>query len=620
MKLTKGQVIFLTIISLVAGYFLSTVFLFAFNNAIKIFFKSFTVDFLLNALINSYPHAYESLLCGMLLSFLIVFLIPFIPKAESLHGEARFANGMDVKKMDLYNDKGIIIGKYNGKLLRFKGQQFVSLGAPTRSGKGVGIVIPNLLDWQQSAVVQDIKQECFDFTSKYRKEVLGQEVYLFNPFSRRTHRYNPLHYIDMDGDNADGELTDFANILYPAVGNDTTIFFNQLAQDLFIGLCYMQHDLMNSSRSIIFLEQNNLKTDFSLAGILELSEGFNFTIVDDEEIEMEISGFEQTYTYCLETGMLGEKAKRRIKSYFDIDSENTRSGVMSSFKAPLSQFRSDNMRYATSGNDFDFRDLRKKKMTIFVGILPDQLANAKQILNIFWQQLILVNTKELPQTNKELKYQVMLLMDEFTASGYLQTYLKAISFIAGYNLRSLMIYQANSQLEIAPPDGYGREGAKTLLTNHACQIFYTPREQEDAEKISKILGNKTVRQRSRNIGKGGGGSESKTSRALMLPQELREMSFEDEIITIDNGKPIKCKKAFYYNDKYFMDKFKEISPSLRKIKNIPTKDELESAIQNDETRIPIPNQGKEKTDEEYEKMIEKKLEKYVEQSNGEEIK
>ena len=99
------------------------------------------------------------------------------------------------------------------------------LGAPTRSGKGVGIVIPNLLDWKESAVVQDIKQECFDFTSGYREKILGQKVYLFDPFNKRTHRYNPLAYIDMASDNADGQLTDFANILYPMTGDSTTQFF-----------------------------------------------------------------------------------------------------------------------------------------------------------------------------------------------------------------------------------------------------------------------------------------------------------------------------------------------------------------------------------------------------------
>lgn len=605
MKLNAAQIIFLSIIALMITYLLTSVFIFGLNHQIKMLPKKWTWDFTIQAVIHGYPKIWQSMGLAFLCS-LLTFLLPFIPKRESLHGEARFANAGEVRKMKLYGD-GIIIGKYKGKLLRFGGQQFVALGAPTRSGKGVGIVIPNLLDWKESAVVQDIKQECFEFTSKYRQDKLENEVFLFNPFDRRTHRYNPLAYIDMQGENADGQLTDFANILYPMSGDSTTQFFNQLAQNLFIGLCYMANDLLNTKVGRAFLSQCNSDLEFNLYGILQLSEGYKVDLVaqgDDEVIS--ISNFEETYKYLVEIKAIGEKAQQRIDSYFKIDSDNTRSGVMSSFNAPLMIFRNDNMRLATSANDFDFRNLRKKKMTIYVGITPDQLANAKLILNIFWQQLIGVNIKELPQSNPELKYKTLLVMDEFTAPGALPIYLKSVSFIAGYWLRSLMIYQNVSQLEQAMPEGYGKEGARTLLSNHACQIFYTPREQEDAEKISKILGNKTTKNRSRNLGASGGGSESDTARALMLPQELRAMTMEQELITIDNGKPIMCNKAFYYNDPYFMNKFKEVSPSMAKIKGIPTQKQQEKAIQAGETYIDIPIQSFEKMKEERKTWFENK--------------
>lgn len=616
----RSQVVFSVIIALVLGYFLASVLFFGLNHSFKKLPKLWYAGLTFDMLINGWSKAYLSYFLANFISFTLAFLLPLLPKKQSLHGDARFANANDVKKMDLYGD-GIIIGKFQNRLLRFGGQQFVSLGAPTRSGKGVGIVIPNLLDWKESAVVQDIKQECFDFTSGYREKILGQKVYLFDPFNKRTHRYNPLAYIDVNSDNADGQLTDFANILYPMTGDSTTQFFNQLAQNLFIGICYIVHDLLNSQGGIILLKKLNAEIDFTLYGILQMSEGFKGEVNIDGERKIIFKAFDDTYNVLAELGLIGKKAQMRCQSYFKIDSDNTKSGVMSSFNAPLMMFRNDNMRLATSANDFDFRDLRKEKMTIYIGITPDQLANAKLILNIFWQQLILVNTKELPQANPELKYKVLLVMDEFTAPGYLSIYLKSISFIAGYWLRSLMIYQSGSQLEANQPDGYGREGAKTLLTNHACQIFYTPREQEDAEKISKILGTKTIKNRSRNLGQGGGGSESDTGRALMLAQELREMPFEDELITIDNGKPIMAKKAFYYSDSYFMNKFKEVSPSLRaidgkeyekeqyeeiidkktkkgqkriKIKQngkIPSRGQLEKAIQNGETNIKVPLQN-----------------------------
>ena len=616
-KLNKAQIIFLSIVAIVISYFLTSVVIFVLNDALKLLPKVWKPEFTFLALINGYPKVYEALAISLFLSFSVVFLLPFIPKKEKLYGNARFANSADIRKMGLFPKKGkdgkidnngIIIGMYNNQLLRFGGQQFVALGAPTRSGKGVGIVIPNLLDYPNSCVVQDIKLECFEYTSKYRKEILKQDIFLFNPYSFKTHRYNPLFYIDMKGENADAELNDFANILYP-LKNDGSVtdYFNGKAKDLFIGLCYMMNDLLGTRKGIAFLQKYKLECSFSLYGILKLSEGLNFEVeIADGEIKT-ISNFADTYNTLVEMKMVSPKAKERIDAFFEIKSDNERSSAMGSFISPLAIFRADNMRLATSANDFDFRDLRRKKMTIYIGITPDKLASAKPILNIFWQQLILINVQQgLPQSNKELKHPCLLLMDEFTASGYLATYSSAISFMAGYDLRSLIIYQADSQLTNNKPEGYGQAEANTLLKNHACRIYYAMKD-DDAKRLSESLGTKTVKQRSRNLGQGGGGSESETSRALMLPKEIEEMPFDTEIIKIEGKPPIKCKKALYYSNKYFMDKFKEVSPSLKNIKEIPNRKSLENAIHNGETYIKIPLQNEETLQNYLKENIEKRL-------------
>lgn len=616
-KLNKAQIIFLSIVAIVISYFLTSVVIFVLNDALKLLPKVWKPEFTFLALINGYPKIYEALAISLFLSFSVVFLLPFIPKKEKLYGNARFANSADIRKMGLFPKKGkdgkidnngIIIGMYNNQLLRFGGQQFVALGAPTRSGKGVGIVIPNLLDYPNSCVVQDIKLECFEYTSKYRKEILKQDIFLFNSYSFKTHRYNPLFYIDMKGENADAELNDFANILYP-LKNDGSVtdYFNGKAKDLFIGLCYMMNDLLGTRKGIAFLQKYELECSFSLYGILKLSEGLNFEVeIADGEIKT-ISNFADTYNTLVEMKMVSPKAKERIDAFFEIKSDNERSSAMGSFISPLAIFRADNMRLATSANDFDFRDLRRKKMTIYIGITPDKLASAKPILNIFWQQLILINVQQgLPQSNKELKHPCLLLMDEFTASGYLATYSSAISFMAGYDLRSLIIYQADSQLTNNKPEGYGQAEANTLLKNHACRIYYAMKD-DDAKRLSESLGTKTVKQRSRNLGSGGGGSESETSRALMLPKEIEEMQFDTEIIKIEGKPPIKCKKALYYSNKYFMDKFKEVSPSLKNIKEIPNRKSLENAIQNGETYIKIPLQNEETLQNYLKENIEKRL-------------
>lgn len=599
----KKKIAFLTfafVVAIIFSFFLSGILLLIFNKVHPLeFLKIWHFTIIFDGILNSYSHTYTAIIIALLISFGVLALLYFSSRQkESLFGEARFATENEIRKTGLLGNKnnyvkrGIIVGKYKDKFLKFGGQQFVALGAPTRSGKGVGIVIPNLLHWEESAVVQDIKQECFDYTSKYRAKKLDNEVFLFNPFSARTHRYNPFTYIDMsDEENADSQLMDLANIIYPLGTDDTSKFFSLQAQNLFIGLCYLYRDLALSEKGRLFVETYNLELEFNFFGILQLSKGFE--LIDPNDNVKLLTGFENTYNVLDSLDILGKATKRRIGTYIQIDSPNTKSGVMSSFNAPLSAFEGETLRLATQTSDFDLRELRKKKMTIYIGITPDQLANASFILNVFWSQLILLNTKELPQQNESLKYACLLLMDEFTAPGRIQILQTSVSFIAGYNLRLLTIYQSLSQLETAPPLGYGKEGAKTLLTNHACQIFYAPREQEDAEAISKILGNKTVKQSSKSINHGqmgGSRSISETHRALMLPQELREMPFENELITIDSGKPIKCNKAFYYSDTHFMDKFKEVSPSLKSVKGIPNRNELEKAILSGECNITIPIQ------------------------------
>lgn len=609
----KKIIIFLVclICILICGYFISTIIIYPISGytikeTIKILDSSYDPLITIKALQAHYEKAPKALVLGIIVSlviFFIIYIILNIKPKEKLHGDAKWATIADIRKLGLLNkpkkgeigSKGIIVGKFKNQLLRFYGQQFVSLGAPTRSGKGVGVVIPNLLDYNSSLVVADIKLECFNYTSKYRRDILGQEVYLFNPFSLNSHRYNPLYYIDLNNDEkCDNELSDFANLLYPTIGVDnTTLFFNQLAQSLFIGICYMYKDLFISECGIKFMKDQNININFTLAGILKLSRGLDLEFIDDSGNKQKIQGFENTFKFLEYCNILSKKTISKIKTYFDVDSDNTRSGIMSSFNSPLVQFESEILQTTMGGNDFDFRDLRKKKMTIYIGITPDKLPSAKSILNMFWSQVINVNVSEGTfESNKEFKYPVLLLMDEFTAAGQIIPIQTGVSFIAGYGLRLLTIYQSRSQLETKEPLGYGKEGASTLLTNHACSIYYAPKEQSDAENLSKLLGDKTVKNTSRgSSSSSGGGSSSRNisevKRALMLPQECKELPFEEEIIIIDATKPIKANKAFYYSDPYFMNKFKLVSKTLSKFKGLPPRNIFEGAMVDKELRIEI---------------------------------
>lgn len=190
-------------------------------------------------------------------------------------------------------------------------------------------------------------------------------------------------------------------------------------------------------------------------------------------------------------------------------------------------------------------------MSIYVGIQPNELSRFDKLLNLFFSQLINLNTRVLPEQDKTLKYQCLVLLDEFTALGRVDIINKAVAYIAGYNLRLCLIFQNRSQSE----QYYEKEGTQTMLSNMACQIMFAPRTDSDARDYSEMLGNETVKSRStsRNRGKGGGGSVSLSDqkRELMLPQELKQMDENKEIVSYQAFKPIMCDKIKYYLDPVF---------------------------------------------------------------------
>ena len=467
------------------------------------------------------------------LAYLAMAVLILKPKARSMHGDARFANGMDLQSKGMFkaSPNGIVVGKYNGKLVRLGGQQFVILAAPTRSGKGVGIVIPNLLEYQESMVVLDIKQENFDLTSGWRAQQ-GQEIFLFNPFAedRRTHRWNPLTYVSSDPAFRVSDLMSIAAMLYPD-GSDDQKFWVSQARNAFMAFSLYLFEA--------FEEENKIGFPFASAptigAIYRLSSGDG-----KSELKPYLQGLSQR-------PFLSDNARSAFANMLS-QADETFASILGTFKEPLNPWINPVLDAATSADDFLLTDLRKKRMTIYVGIQPNKLAESRLIVNLFFSQIINLNTRELPQNNKELKHQCLLLMDEFTSIGKVDIIASAVSYMAGYNIRLLPIIQSMSQLDAT----YGKDISRTIITNHALQIIYAPREQQDANDYSDMLGYTTVRKQNVTRGREFSRSESEERRALMLPQELKAMGFDTEVFLYEGiPHPVKCDKIKYYQDKYF---------------------------------------------------------------------
>jgi type IV secretion system protein VirD4 len=461
-----------------------------------------------------------------------------------LHGDARFANAGEVTRAGLVSGAkasgpAILVGRYGRNYLALPGQLSVMLSAPTRSGKGVGVVIPNLLNWPDSVVVLDIKGENYDITAGYRAEH-GQAVFAFAPFDEtaRTHRWNSLTAVRPSPLHRVGDLLAIGQSFFPNDGGGTSseAFFNDQARNLFLAL------------GLVLLETPALPR--TIGEMLRHSSGKGRSLKDH------LSGLitERRENASASSPPLSDECTDALQRLLS-NSENTLSSVVATFNAPLTIFADAVVDAATSGDDFRLDDVRRRRMSIYVCIPPNRLANARPLLNLFFSQLVSLNTQHLPSQDASLKYQCLLVNDEFAAMGRVGVISQTAAFLAGYNLRLLTVVQAMSQLDAI----YGDKEARTFATNHGLQILYAPREQRDADEYSAMLGQfterATSRGRSRSFSQHGHSSvsrnESEQRRSLLLPQEFKELGSERLVVIFENCKPILAEKIRYHREKVF---------------------------------------------------------------------
>jgi type IV secretion system protein VirD4 len=470
---------------------------------------------------------------------------------RALHGDARFASPTEIDRAGLTGgggQPGILIGRHRGKFLSLPGQLSVMLSAPTRSGKGVGVVIPNLLNWPDSVVVLDIKGENYDITAGYRA-AHGQAVYAFSPFDEdaRSHRWNPLTAVRSSPLHRVGDLLTIGQVFFPNDGGGTSseAFFNDQARNLFLGL------------GLALLETPSLPR--TIGEMLRQSSGKGRSLKDH------LGGL---ITQRREEGNpLSDECADALQRLLS-NSENTLSSVVATFNAPLTIFADAIVDAATSADDFRLEDVRRRRTSIYVRIPPNRLANARPLLNLFFSQLVSLNTQALPEQDPTLKVQCLLVNDEFTAMGRVGVITNAAAFLAGYNLRLLTVVQAMSQLDAV----YGDKEARTFATNHGLQILYAPREQRDADEYSAMLGHFTERATSRGRSRSFSGhghstvsrNDSEQRRALLLPQEFKELGSERLVVIFENCKPILGEKIRYYRDEAFTSRLLP-APTVRRM-------------------------------------------------------
>ncbi|WP_291547929.1 type IV secretory system conjugative DNA transfer family protein [Bosea sp. (in: a-proteobacteria)] len=479
---------------------------------------------------------------GLLVSGAIAFILilALLRRGRALHGTARFASESEVRREHLRAKSGIIVGQKGGRYLVFGGTEHVLLEAPTRAGKGVGVVIPNLLSWADSVVVLDVKRENWDITAGFRSRH-GQKVYLFDPLDveGRTARYNPLSFIDrLDDTDVVNELQKIGGMLFPAP-EKADPFWAEAARAAFVG--------------VGALVAANPALPFTIGEIYRrLTEG-------DPKVELP-----KVVEEAQKRGQRLSQACVSALSDFTSASDNTFSGIKQTITSKLSLWLNPYVDAATSETDFDLRQVRRERISIYLGVSPDNIDRIAPVYNLFLQQLVDLNTRELPATGGQIP--VLILLDEFARLGKAPVIASAFSYVAGYGLRLLLVIQSRSQ----PRSIYGSDITDEIIANCGLEVVFTPKELRVANELSERLGffTMTVKSKSRTIHgmlANRSISESDQRRALMMPQELMQMPKGDLLLLRGGIPPVRARKIEYFRSKRFTSRISDppkVAPRL----------------------------------------------------------
>lgn len=463
-----------------------------------------------------------------------VAAIALIPRRPPLHGEARFAHAREIERAGLLTGHGLILGERRGwlpwqrRFITLPGQQGVALSAQPRSGKGVGVVIPNLLTWPDSVVCVDIKKENWTLTAGWRA-ASGQQVFLFDPLAAdgRTHRWNMLDYVRESLSQQIDELQLIANMFFPDPPN-TDPFWMASARSLFLGIGLYVFATPSLPRTVGEILRQGMAND---------EEGFSAHW--KRVIQGRMRGAQPLSDQCV----------RALSDVIDL-APQTASSIRKTFTSRLELWANPLLDAATAASDFDLRELRRARMSLYIAVRPKDLDRLQPILALLFQQTIALQTDELPEHNPALRYQLALIMDEGPALGRIPIIAKASGFTPGFNIRTLFVMQTPSQLR----EVYGEHGSRTLLKTLASRIYFAPKDIEEAEELSRELGTTTVKVKSHSkpaffsleARRHHSVSISEQRRALLLPQEVRDLGPEKALIFMEGIRPILARKIRYF--------------------------------------------------------------------------
>jgi type IV secretion system protein VirD4 len=475
-------------------------------------------------------------------------------KNAETFGSARWARADEVRGAGLLGEDGVVLGKFDHAYLRHDGPEHVLCFAPTRSGKGVGLVVPSLLTWPGSAIIHDIKGENWTLTAGFRAQ--HGRVLLFDPTNAKSAAYNPL----LEVRRGEWEVRDVQNIADILVDPEGSLekrnHWEKTSHALLVGAIL----------HVLYAEE-----DKTLAGVA--------AFLSDPKRPIE-----STLAAMMKTAHLGEAGPHPVIASAAREllnkSDNERSGVLSTAMSFLGLYRDPVVAEVTRRCDWRIADIvgARQPTSLYLVVPPSDIARTKPLIRLILNQIGRRLTEDLKA--KGNRHRLLLMLDEFPALGRLDFFESALAFMAGYGLKSFLIAQSLNQIEKA----YGPNNS--ILDNCHVRVSFATNDERTAKRVSDALGTATEMRAMRNYA----GhrlspwlghlmvSRSETARPLLTPGEIMQFPPADEIVMVAGTPPIRAKKARYFEDRRFKERI--VPPPTLAKSNRPSSD--------DWTRLPVP--------------------------------
>lgn len=445
------------------------------------------------------------------------------------YGSARWAGVEEIRKAGMTQSAGVFLGLFEENYLRHEGPEHVLTFAPTRSGKGVGLVVPTLLSWPASAVIHDIKGENWSLTAGWRSRF--SHCLLFNPVDPASAAYNPLLEVRR-GTHEVRDVQNIADILVDPEGAlERRNHWEKTSHALLVGAIL----------HVLYAGQ-----DKTLCGVA------NF-------LSDPACTFELTLQRMMSTPHLGDvthpvvaSAAREVMN----KSDNERSGVLSTAMSFLGLYRDPTVAEVTSRCDWRIADLisAEHPVSLYLVVPPSDISRTKPLIRLILNQIGRRLTESLDGSDGiERRHQLLLMLDEFPALGRLDFFETALAFMAGYGLRAFLIAQSLNQIDKA----YGQN--HSILDNCHVRVTFATNDERTAKRISETLGTATELRAQRNYA----GhrlapwlghlmvSRQETARPLLTPGEVMQLPSDEAVVMVSGLAPIRAKKIRYFADTNF---------------------------------------------------------------------